>query len=554
MTATGGAGRRTALVLAVGLLALAWCYGPTVIAHMRRAVVERYVTDDTRVWVTPFLRQRDAALFPHDLLQDYALACVAIGYRALLSVAMRLGDPIVVVAAISYALYACFLLAIGCAAARFGGVLAALAAVALCLSGSIFIERIAGATPRAFAFPLLAAGAAALAHGRLRALAVLVVVAAAFYGPAALPLGVALAVVAVGFGARWRGDLGDTSLPRRLVLVALTGFAALALLLPTSFAMRPYGRYITPADIDRYPEAGHGGRFLDEDSPPYPPLPAALSGELHRALSDPTLKIPASPAHIAWLRAALIAALVVLAVVGWRDAAVVRVAALGAIVLVGYEVAAQLAPWLYLPERYARYPVPMLAVLALVAAPSLLARRLHAGRWGAWLGGAALGVWMLFGPHGSAVAGLNTPTTPSAAERYLMTLPAEVLIAGWPNGVDSIPLRTGRSVLLSREHHMPFQTDYADEMRRRFAAVQAAYLATDPAPLRALRDQFGVTHLVVNLDHFGRKPLRYFKPFDAEIAARLRGTPRDAFLLPHLRDRAAFASGPYMVLDLRTLE
>jgi hypothetical protein len=547
--AAAGSWRRGAAILAGGLLALALCYGPALVAHVRLAAVEGWVNDDSRVWVVPYLRQYDPTLLRNDLLQDYARACVGIGYRSLFELGARLADPFLVGAFVTYSLYLVSLLAMGLAASRFGGVVAALAAVALCLGTSLFLGRLAGATPRAFAFPIVACGAAALAYGRLRALAAVVVVGAPFYAPAAFPLGVTLAVVALGLGPHWRGDLAAWSLRRRVALVALTGAVAAALVAPTALATRPYGPYITPSDLAAYPEAGPGGRFISGDGAPYLGLMAALRIEVLRGVGA-ARSADWTPAATLLTLTIVLAMAVVLAL-GRRDPAVGRLAAFAAVVLVGYHAAAYWAPWIYLPERYVRYPVPVLGVLLLVAAPSLLARRAGRPVAAAWLGGAVLALWLLLGPRGSAGVGLNVPPQRDGFEDYLAGLPPDAVIAGWPSDLNNVPLRAHRSVLLTAEHHLPFQTLYADEMRRRFAALLDAYLATEVGPLERLRARYGVTHLVFDLRHFADAPPRYFDPFDAVVAARLDATPREAFLLPTLRDRAAFTSGPMVVIDLR---
>ena len=60
-------------------------------------------------------------------------------------------------------------------------------------------------------------------------------------------------------------------------------------------------------------------------------------------------------------------------------------------------------------------------------------------------------------------------------------------------------------------------------MRQRMDAVFAAYFSVDAAPLRQLRDQFGVTHLLVETHHFSdakRPQPNIFRP-------GVRGSARD---------------------------
>src|SRR5207253_422579 len=102
------------------------------------------------------------------------------------------GDPRALSKALPYLLLAVTIGALAVAAARWGKLAGAWTAAALALSSGVFLDRLGGGLPRAFGFPIIALGAAALAHGRLRACAVIVACGAAFYAAPALALGMAL--------------------------------------------------------------------------------------------------------------------------------------------------------------------------------------------------------------------------------------------------------------------------------------------------------------------------------------------------------------------------
>lgn len=536
---------RAALAWLIGLAALAAVYGPTLAQHARRALVDGVVTDDSRVWVAPFLAVRDPALFQDDLLTDYARACLTPGYQALMQVGAALADPFRFAALLSYVLLLLFVAGLMSAAARVGGMLAALAAAAIGLGVDGFLARMAGGTPRAFGFAIAAWGVAALVRGQLRMLAVVVVAGALFYPAPALALGAALAVVALALGPRWRGEAATWTVARRLRLVALTALLALAAQLPVVLATWPYGPRLTPADVAAYPEAGVSGRFMRVDSMPFPRFAEALSFEADR-LSG---RHGAGPGMAALLAAAAL----VLAWGGRDDAAVRRLAVGAAVAIAAAQVAVWVAPWAYMPQRHIRYVLPVLAIVALLAAASVLVRRAPWPRLAVGAAVGALGAWMILGPRGDAHAGLNTEPARTPLEQYLSGLPPEVLVASWPSRADDIPWRAGRRVLVSQEHHMPFHRGYADAMRARTNALIDAYLATDAAPLDALRADFGVTHLVVDAQHFATVPPRYFAPYDTRIAARRAGVPAGGFLVPALRAQAVFDDGALFVLELRTL-
>src|SRR4029450_5452837 len=104
------------------------------------------------------------------------------------------------------------------------------------------------------------------------------------------------------------------------------------------------------------------------------------------------------------------------------------------------------------------------------------------------------------------------------------------------------------------ETHQAFHENFVQEMRRRMSALIDAYFAHDQMPLRRLRDEFGVTHLLLDVRHRSAPPARYFAPFDAWVAsARARGAP-PAWLVARLDAATVFTDGPYVVVDLARLD
>ncbi len=94
---------------------------------------------------------------------------------------------------------------------------------------------------------------------------------------------------------------------------------------------------------------------------------------------------------------------------------------------------------------------------------------------------------------------------------------------------------------------------YLKEMRKRMDVLMSAYLGDDVEYLRKLRDEEGVTHLLVNKDHFmGIKP-RYFKPWDEEIK-NIYSKKIQNFAIPDLVDTLkSFEDGNLVLLDLALL-
>jgi hypothetical protein len=554
----------------VAVAALVGMYGPALRVHMQHSADPFIFNDDVRVQIYPFEHYRDRTLFPADYLGEYTLAAMAWGYRALYVLASWVWNAKSFSKVLPYLLLAIVVGALAKGASRWGKVAAPFFAVALALSSDAFFERMAGGLPRAFGFAIAASAAAALVHGRMRALAAITCLGAAFYPAAAMPCGMALALVALVYRQKDRGDLADTSFRGRLALVVGTGLVAAVLLVPTSLTLRKYGSYILEKDIATFPEAGPGGRFYAGDRPPYPGLVDDAKTEIRRTLAGsgerwstivPGLAKNRSLARwrdqaVYWLAAFAAIGFLPLAV---RDEGARRLLAYAIAAAVGHVAAARVAPWLYLPQRYAVFPIPVLLCLMLPGAGS--ATPLLVGRRGdrPWLRAAfvlctAAGALLLVGGRGSETVGLTVRLDPKGKlYPFLSTLPKDALIAGWPQTMDNVPYVSDRQALVTMECHVAFNQGYVLEMRRRMRALIDAYLATDRGPILKLRDELKVTHLLVDTRHFSSAPT-YFKPFDGWVREAFAAGKKGGFELPRLAKQAAiFSDGPYVVIDLAQL-
>jgi hypothetical protein len=164
-------------------------------------------------------------------------------------------------------------------------------------------------------------------------------------------------------------------------------------------------------------------------------------------------------------------------------------------------------------------------------------------------------VLMLAGGHVSPDAGwaVRVPTE-TALYRAVAALPPDAIVAGWPDGpVDNVPYLARRRALLTFETHQALHAGYLDEMRRRAGALFDAYFASTWAPVIRLRDEFGVTHVLVDRRHFGPAPPAYFAPYDAWIAAAWARGRQEGFVLADVArtPAARFVEGPLTLLDLR---
>jgi hypothetical protein len=557
-------GRTEQLIRSWGVLfavaALILMYGPFLIAHIHNSANPFIFGDDARVWIVPFVVS--------DYATEYHSTLLPIGYKVFYHTIALVADPITVSKVLPYPLLLAVLGGVCAAAGRLGGVAASFSAAALCLSSGVFLDLMVAGTPRAFAFPCIAAAAASLVFGQTLWLAAIVVISAALYPPIAVVTGLALGFETLALLARHRRETREWSLNRRILLVAAAALGSALVLAPVLTA-KGYGPRVTLHDVAAYQEAGPHGRYDKVNRAPFDnfltTLRLATRNTLQgtgqpwlsrlRALSEPW----ASRLDLAVLSVTALG----LGSLAARNSAAQRLLILGAAAATAHTAAILLAPYLYQPHRYVIYPIPILLVIGVpVAAGALpaLFRRLAALSWLPPLATLAMtaACLVLLGGRGGERTGLNIDhRQDSPVFEFLRRLPDATLVAGWPSAyeiVDSVPYLARRRAFLTYEMHQAFHRGYLDEMRRRMRALIDAVFGIDPAPLLHLRDDWGVTHLIIDQQYYRSSPPTYFKPFDAWIRAAVERGRDAGFEIPRqMKAATVFSHGTLAVLDLRQL-
>jgi len=366
-----------------------------------------------------------------------------------------------------------------------------------------------------------------------------------------------------GQGARW-------TLGRRMGFLTATALAAALVLAPTALRLREWGTQIKPSAFAQYPEAGPGGRFGAEDRPPFPSFFEAAphimektvvgGGEAWIARGRELMSPRKNDPRRDWvLEGLFLVSLVGFVRLAFHRAEARRLLMLGAAAFVGHSVARAVTPNFFLPQRYVLYTVPILTLLMVTTCfAGLWTRRsMRLGRMvfvPVLVGN--LMVLALLGGRGGAATGLNVAVRSGELALYgeIAKLPKNAVLAGWPSSVDSIPYETKRSVLISFETSMPFHSRYTEMVRERTNAIIDAYFATSIEPLLRLRDEFGVTHLLVNSAHLRGHPPRYFRPFDARIRTAVGRSAGKGYEIERQRNKAAiYDRGGVALLDLSRL-
>ena len=400
-------------------------------------------------------------------------------------------------------------------------------------------------------------------------MAAVVVLSAGFYPVVAVVTGLTLAVWLLCFPAAARGNAEGWGLPRRLVTVLAAAILAAAFVVPTLFATEEWGPVLgADSEMAKGPyqvEDRSTGAFSLTAVKNFVEAPlAGLGGSWN----------PGDAGMSFDLKQILLMVLCVAGLVGFvmllkPSPPARRVLLLPAMAIAAYVLSAVLAPRLYLPARYQLYPM---AVAALVIVPSGIAHlatvivtHTDQRRTQALVMAGTVGLFVLvfagyrlkpqFGPGELATAGLDTTMSDhDEAYRFIRALPPRSMVAGWPAELDGVQYLTSQAALATRDGHQTFHRKYADVMRKRVQAVIDGLYSRDPAALVRLRDEFGATHVVVNLDLYGPNPPSYFPPFNdyAKKAREALGGNQPA--AQSEADRAAvFSDKDWVILDLNRI-
>lgn len=569
--------RSRILGLAIILVSLAGLFGPSLIAHAKHAADPMWFNDDCRAYIWPMLRYHDPSLFHNDYLAQFFLDAMPIGYKFLYWTWSRVADTRSLSKVLPYLLLPVFLASVWITVCRLANTVAAWAAVALCLSSTYFLWRLTGGLPRAFGAVIIGVAAMSLTLGRPILLAAVTCLGAALYPVVGLVSGIVLAAYLLLFPAVERKGTEHWSVRRRLLVVGITAILSAGLVLPTLLRTHTYGSLIRPGEISTYPEAGPGGRYEPKDLPPYKGFGAEAWNLIRQTLVAKIGPLEARPWPYVtgWMRGqdyaagpavqTLLIATVCLGIIGsamlaFGDPAARRLLLLLFAALIGHVIALAVAPALYVPARYADYPIPVLAVILIPAGAwalgGFLARRLR------WPCGQTVFVVTIclvcllgLGSRGHPTNGFSVQIPKNdTIYPFLASLPGDAMIAGWPYGLlDSVPYLSKRRTLMTYETHAVLHEKFVMEMRRRMTALLAAYYATDLTPLNQLRDQFGVTHLVVNLNYYEVPPW-YFKPFARNTLEAFRASRSGGIEVKRHLEQAIHREGDFAVLDLHLLK
>ncbi len=485
---------------------------------LQKAFSSEYVVqDDARQHVFWMQRFSDPELFPKDLIADYFQSIAQPGYKAIYQLAAATGiDPMVfnkllpIVLGLIATGY-CFAICLQLLPVPAAGFVST-----LLLNQSLWLkDDLVSGTARAFVYPLFLAFLYYLLRRSLLPCLVALALQGLFY-PSAILISAGILVVRV---MRWeRGRLRLSSDSRDYLFCATGLGVTLLVLLPLVLESSKFGPATTVAEARTMPEFADEGRsrfFLN--SPFEFWLYADRSGFFPYEWSRlPYFYFPL-----------LLLSLGVLLPYELRHPSrfpLVRqitsnITVLSQIALVSlglYFAAHALLFKLYLPSRYTQYSIRIFTALAgAIAAIVLLdAIFLWAGKgthpqqprrqiWGLALT-ALIGVALVFYPvllqlTGSFLPSANSYVVGQLPEVYKFFLeqPKDTLIASLVLQTNELPTFTKRSILVSREHALPYHKGYYTQIRQRAMDLIDAQYSPELNQVQRFIQKYGVDFWIV---------------------------------------------------------
>ncbi len=540
----GPASRRDWLVVALCSLAV------FLVAHRLGLASPYVINDDVRQQIFWMARWLDPALYPPDLLGDYAAAYVPPALRALYFAAAKgVGlDPILFSKLLTGGLFVALALAFfGLGTAMEGRRLGFFCvAMACCLP--YFLKNISGGLSRSFAPPLLALFFLAWVRRSGAAMAATLLVQALFIPYIAVLC--AFCACCDAFWARITDRVAGPFPSKPWHGLALLGAAALVWSFDHSLTVAGFGPLVGRATLAAGPEFTAAGRLE------LYPLPNPFFDLIYWPFESIGLFLDIG----LFAGIASLAVLLPFVIVGarrapWRELAV-RAGRPAAMLLAGsllfYVLARAVALKLFVPDRYIAYTINLLYALALaVVLRHALDRLLTRTGGRVFLSALALavGMWRISG------AGLYDYRADAPLYRAVAALPKDALLAGNPELLDTVLTFGRRDVVASYELAHPWSQGYWAMYYPRLAHQAEAYYAKDADVVLEFARAYGVTHMVVReadltKEAAAKGPL--FAPFDARIA-ELAATPGNFALLDGAKFPYTSPEPGVRLVDLRPL-
>jgi hypothetical protein len=543
---------RSASAWPLGLIALTGLTGLTAGLFLVRAFASHFIIqDDTRQFLAWMARLADPSAMPGDLIADYFHAVSPPLFRLIYALPAMAGIAPLVTAKLLVPL---LLVASAFAAWRVAGAIAprpmiAFFAAACAMLAIVHDDGIFSATPRAFFAPLFLFFLDGLLRDRKVQAVISLALLAAIY-PAPALVGLTMLWLS---RISWRSGSIPGLAPGTILFVATATIAVALAVLPLRQESQRWTPNVTLAEARTMPVfmSPEGRSNLVE-----------ADGRMHWLCSDRIGFVPSVVhCHGDFSRGALIdIALFILPILllsaralqhRWRgviaDAGGLIFAQAFIAAAIWWAIAALMAFDLHLPGRYSQ---PVLGVIGALALGRIIGAVLAdpSDRHPAIAVAAAL----LLLPLGFLTPKMRllSPGDDQAMAR-IAAMPRPTRIAGISDTLDFVPALTGRSVLATAEHAIPYQLGYFRPLSRRLADEAAALATPDRTAFADFVRRYGIDVIAVD------RGLLRGQPLTPRYATLIRAGPSPgpgSWVVNHAAACRIYDGRALLLLDAHCLE
>ena len=521
------------LVVVLALLAGLYYYGP--------ALTNKYIiADDARIclyWVPMF---QDGELFQNDLLTEYAKMHSPWGYSLLFYLVSFLFDPIIsgsVVAILLIAMMSFYMFKlVEHIAGRYAGFLAAVCT----MTTPLYIGRMAGGFPRAFGYVFVVMFLYYLVKKEYLKSSVAMILQALFYP---MVFTVSFCTYLMTFIPSLK-DIKNFKVSRsQLICLLVTVFVCGGMLFCKYefFVDSSMGRAFDKSEMINQPEFYRGIGRWGVSLPIAPVLRETEKNFMAGSIISEKLALYANriplAGDVAKSRVILGVFLLFLIfeILRKRIAFPREILLLLLASMLMYKVADLFLFKLYLPVKYVKNSVPLIAPVVFSVVIAHVLSKIKAKQWRV-VGQVAVVLLVLLNAKIDKSAYLIDESQNKALYHYLATLPKDALIAAHPLLADSIPTFSLRKVFINYETSNPIYNKYWETIKRRTFEFFNAYYSENPADIYRFCEKNGIDYLVVDRRHFLKVYLArkgfYFQPFNRFVSSITQ--QRNNFVLPRV--------------------
>lgn len=506
--------------------------------------------DDLRQHLLPFYADQHPHQFQDGFLSDYASAYLPAGYKLLFQAGMQWITPLQASKQLGAFLLLCSFVFLFLCGKTIGGKTGGWSAVLLgCLSPFLLLQTYAGLY-RSFSFPLLFSFLFCWYQKRIVWMGLLVIIQTLFYPPLSLVCWLAF-------------SLGHF-LPRiKIIKSAWKEYAlwsVVTILMGISLVMtsnKPdwMGPVVTIEMAERMPEWHQHGRIEDL---PFPSIITSIKKGVLKTVCF--AEFMETQCFIApWKVGAyliLLAGLFLLAIKQWKLASPLIMLVISGLLF--FIIARLKAFQLGFPNRFLDYPIIAAALLLWPAAWNWIQAETKPTKYR-----------LLYFSGIAAVLLTFPPVIPLFQKQALSVSKYEdllhhindneeiMLIAGWPESPnDDIPLFSQKEIFIDYEHAHPLYLDYYNQIRIRLIDLIRLTFTTNASQAAAIRDQYGLSHLLVKKSHFSknRRSPDLFAPYNDLVSFYRKHHQEQDFLFNSPPDYwIDFENDIYLVVDLSAL-